>query len=663
MVRKKNMSENVLYIFDNVLRYKEYVKKFGENKKIFICPLTANEDYISSTFHEFEIIQGDKEIIKVPFLHYFNEKAFSEKDNYIKFIYEFGNLFISKNRNLKEYFKCPFESFSVWWFSLIAEKNTLKTDTYHRLVKLLTILDIQQRYSCNEVWLNIADTELTYSIINNFEGKRVKCNNLGGTKKKSEIVFFLNNFVKAFGYFLRTLGRLVFLKLYMFGLNSRKKILRNSKYVLFTYFPFVDKKGIKDKKFINKYYEPLQRAVEQKYKDQFIWLAMIVPVGGSKWRESVALGRKVNVWGNSLFFCEEWLKFLDFFKIIFQYSYLSIKFFLKLSYLSKKFKYLGDINIWAIFRKNWYYSFSGWVLMEGLIYYRIFDRLFHQLENDIVITYLAENHAWEKALNIAGHKRKNFKIIGIQHTHVPLLLLNYFNYKEELKEGDDIQTMPKPDYLACVGNIPAKLFKNMGWDKKRVFILGNIRFQHYRYLLTHRVIWKERKNRIIIALSIVPEEAKEVLLYAYQAFRDKPNYQILIKGHPLLDIFKLVKSLKIKMDKDIFEFVNTPLTRLLPLSKATVVTGSSAALESIASQCPVIIPRLVSTVDINPLSGITDLAVYAGGPKELRKVVDEIMTKRESPLFYEKCKKFIEYYCEFLNSDNEFLSRIERLKG
>ena len=94
MVRKKNISENVLYIFDSVLRDKEYVKKFGENKKIFICPLTTNEDYISSTFHEFEIIQGDKEIIEVPFLHYFNEKAFSEKDNYIKFIYEFGNLSI-----------------------------------------------------------------------------------------------------------------------------------------------------------------------------------------------------------------------------------------------------------------------------------------------------------------------------------------------------------------------------------------------------------------------------------------------------------------------------------------------------------------------------------------------------------------------------------------
>ncbi len=657
------MPENILYIFDNVLGSKEYVKKFGENKKIFICPLTTNEDYISSTVHEIEIMQGKKEIIKVPFLHYFNERAFSEKDNYIKFIYEFGNLFISKNRNLKDYFKCPFESFSVWWFSLIAEKNTLKTNSYHKLVKLLTVLDVRQRYYCNEVWLNINDSQLTCSIINNLKKKGVTCNDLRINKKKSEIVFFLSNFVKAWGYFLRTFARVVFLKLYMSGLNSRKKILRNSKYLLLSYFPLVNKKDVENKKFINKYYEPLQKAMEYKYKNQFVWLAMVVPLGGFKWVESVDLGRKVNKWGNSLFFCEEFLRIVDFFIVLLQYTYLSIKFFLKLSYVSMKFKYLGNINIWMIFRKNWYDSFSGWVLIEGLIYYRIFNRLFHQLKKDIAITYLAENHAWEKALNIAGHKRKNSKIIGIQHTHVPLLLLNYFSYKEELKEGGDIQTMPKPDYLACVGHIPAKFFKDMGWDKKRVFVLGNIRFQHYRYLLKHRVVWKERKNRIIIALSIDPKESKEVLLYAYQAFRDKPNYQILVKSHPLLNVFKLVKSLNIKMNKDIFKFVDTSLTRLLPLSKATVVAGSSAALESIASQCPVIIPHLLSTVDINPLSGITDLAIYAENSQGLRRTVDEIMTKQESPLLYKKCRDFIEYYCEFLKLDNEFLNRIERLKG
>ncbi len=655
------MKHNILYVFDEIADFEPFFDSYSDRFRVFLCPISSNWKKISSVLRKFQSTNR-VEVTLVPFIRHFNEKAFSIRGDYIKFISEFADAPRFKGRNLKEYFRCPFKQFSTWWFSLIAEKNPLKTNSYHKLVKLLTILDLQNKYSCNKIWLDISDRELAEAITGN---TKFRCNNLKNYRRESNLTYFALFFLKTVKPILHTMYKIIFIKKTMLGLNGRKKILKNSRFLLVTYFPLVDKKSMKQEKFINKYYAPLQKALEKKYKDQFAWLALDIKSTDFSWRESIRLASQINKWRYPFFFCKEFLKPIDLLIMTLQYSYVAIKFLMKASYLSRNFKYMGtDINIWSLFKDDWYRSFCGWTLIEGLLYYCIFSRTFQRLREDTIVTYIAENHAWEKALNIASRRKGELKVIGIQHTIVPLLLLNYFNDKAELQEGNYIQTMPRPDHLACVGKIPVRLFLESGWDKSRVFVWGAIRFQHFKHQIDHKISWKGRENKVVAALSIMPEESGEVLLYIYQAFKDQQDYQVIIKGHPSLPVSPLLASLNIELDRNIFQIVDTPLNELLSKVKALIVTESSAALESIACQCPVIIPCLSRVVDMNPLSGISDLPIYVESPEGLKKTVNEIMEKKESPLLYENCKAFIEDYCEFPHLDEDFLEKIERkMKG
>jgi len=646
---------DILYVFDEGANIENFYQYRGGKEKIFLAPLTINEEYISSTFQKISSLNSNEDVL-IPFNHLFNEKAFSIREDYIKFIYDFGEIKVFRKENLKEYFKPLFGNFSVWWFSLIAEKNPLKTKSIHNLVKLLTILDLRKKYNCKKILVDIKDVELTQALIKNV-GKG-SCKDLRKHKKRFYFFHILFLMAKTAKSVIGQYRNILRVKIAMRGLSQRRKTLQKSKYLLVTYFPLIDKNALCDKKFINQYYKPLQNALEEKYKGQFTWLAMVAESEEFDYKKSLLLGRKINKWGNSLFFYQEYLNFFDIILVILESLYISSKFFIKVFFIRNQFKFQNK-KIWEIFKDDWYLSFSGHTLLEGLFYYRAFKKVFSQLQKGATIIYLAENHAWEKALNTAAHKRKGLKTIGIQHTITPLLLLNYFNDKKELGNGNYIQKMPKPDFLGCVGNIPYQLFKKSGWDEKELFILGAMRHQYLKDYLNNEILWKEKENKVVVALSIMPEESREILLYIYYAFKDSPGYKVMIKGHPFLDTQKLICSLKFKFNARIFEFTKTPLSQLLPKAKCLIVTESSATLEGIALGCVVIVPKLSGVIDINPLSGISNLPIYVESPEELQKVTEEIMKRSERFYSYDRCRALIEKYFEFPYTDKEFLRRLE----
>jgi surface carbohydrate biosynthesis protein (TIGR04326 family) len=278
-----------------------------------------------------------------------------------------------------------------------------------------------------------------------------------------------------------------------------------------------------------------------------------------------------------------------------------------------------------------------------------------------MILYFSEMHAWEKALNIAADENGINKVIGYQHANIPLLLTMYFNSKNELKLGGNIQNVPKPNYLACVGQVAARLFKDSGWADDKVFVWGAIRFQRLVQCLKSTISWDIRKNNVVVALSINPNESKEVLRYVHKAFSNQKDYMVFIKSHPASPVQPVLESENLVFDNTIFDFVDTPLPELFSTAKSTIVTESSASLESIANMCPIVVPHLATVVDMNPFSGISDIPFYVNSPHELKCVVDEIMSAKESPLNYDECRKFIESYFEFLDTDDEYLERLENL--
>lgn len=655
-------SNTALYVFDETCNVERLIRyRMKKNiSLIFLCPITTDQDTISLTVKHLSSLENCK-IVVIPYLEYFNKLAFLERDNFICFISEFGEKVRYGSVSFKEYFKYPHSSFSIWWLSLISEKNPLKSDSYHNLIKLLTILKLKKKYKCKCIILDIESAELSSTIMHDSRNSQYDCNDFKKHRMFPQIFCFLKNFLKAIKHYFYSIYKVFIAAFYVKNLDFRKEILKNAKYLAITYFPLVDKESLKKGKFINKYYGLLQQALENKYKKKLIWLAMAPGIDGFSFKESIKLGRQINIWNYPIYFLEEWIALKDLLIVLVNYIYFTMKCIINIPYLSKKFEYSeGRINIWRIFEEDWFSSFAGSTLMSGIIYFRAFKNISNKLTRETVVTYLAENQAWEKALNFAFHENKTQRVIGILHTTVPLLLLPFFDFRDDLQRDSEIElTMPKPDYLACNGRIPLELLQAPAWDERKTFLWFAIRYQHLKKYLQKKIPWKNRQNKILVALSGSVKELKELLCYIHQAFCVQTDYQIIIKGHYTLPVHSLIRRLNLDFDKDTFIFSDEELDRLLPSVKAMVATGSSATLESIAFGCPVIIPKLSSVIDINPLSGISDLPVYVGSPKELQTTVNDIIRRKESPILYDKCKDFIENYFEFSDSENELIEKLE----
>jgi len=654
------VARNILYIFDQQVDPKriQRLAQSQKNSKVWLCPLTTQPECVAAVMKALQSRLGNG-VETVPYLKRFDAKSFAVKDEFIKFIHEFTDTRRFEGKNLKEYLQHPSEDFSLWWLSLVAEKNPLKSNAYAYLISLLMILDIRNEHQCPEVWVDIGNPELAAALRNNAR-KDFVCRNLRLTFLLPEWIYILLHIVKGLWRQWMVVVMIFSLRGQMKDFSSRVRKLDSSRYLLVTHFPFIDEDRLEQGEFINKFYGPLQRGLEQKYKDQISWLAMTIQTSRTNLRKDTALAQKVNKAGSNLIYIEEVLKFRNLFEIGAVFFATVLKFISWYAFIKRNFNFGDDaVAIWPIFRKEWCSSFCGTRLTEGLKYYHCFTNIFSRIKENTTVIHYAEMNAWERALKSAARKNDHVQIIGLQHAIVSLLHLFYFNDPRDLKEGSGVQKMPRPHYLACVGKIPLKLLRDVGWEESRTFILGPLRFEHLKNHLERKISWRDKKDNVVVALPMSVPEAKELLRFVYWAFEKERGYCVTIKAHPFCPVEPILKTFPFQFEQSVFQFTNSPLEQLLLDSKVLVVTESSSSLEGLSCQCRIIIPRLAGTLNLNPLAGISDFPVYVYDPQELRRVTGVLM-QEELPGYYERCKHFIENYCEFTHSDADYLERLEK---
>lgn len=640
MGEKEYLMGKLLYIFDDNVDDNNISKLAGRgvSDRIFLCPICMDRDLAK------KLIERIKPAQSFEFQARFAKKAFELKDPFIDFIHCLGD-------KLKVYFKVPFKHFSVWWISLVAEKNTLKTDFYHNIVKLAVISDIISECSADEIWIDLKDSRLSAAVVSNFTDKIIS--NFNG-KTENEFLTVLKIGIAGLRILLGTMIKSAYLKIVM----RRKR--PDGKYLFVTYFPLIDKECFKRGEFINKYYEPLQKALKKK-GEKYSWLAINSKIDGFSWKEGVKIGSSVASFGENITFHEQWLGPMDFIYAFFSFFVIGVKYLLKRRSIAAGLLFFHPkINLWQIYNREWDSSFFGPELTEGLLFYLAFRNVFRQTSHNMTVIYYMENYVWEKALNIAASEAGKLITIGVQHSTIPLLSLNYFESAKDLIGRDNIKNMPRSAYLACVGKITLGMFKNQGWKDTELLVLGGLRYKYLHNLMGNKIEWSKRRDRVVVALTIDPSESKEILYYVYNAFKDyKGEYEILVKNHYVgRPISELLSELTISHE-GIFNIVTMPLSELLPSAKILITGGSTAAVEGLASQCAVIIPRLVSVVDLCPLSHITNMIEYAENPGELKIKVEKTIIKNESPYSFEECRKFVSDYFDILSSDEEYLSRLE----
>ena len=628
------------------------------HEKWILFPLFNDEEivrkiklYLESQGCLTEKIQLQKEI---------NETALSLRNEYIHFIYIIGEKRLNSNKSIKSWFKYPFCNFSLWWPSLVAEKNTMKSAAFHDLTKAYSILRQIKQRKVESVLLYMRNRAILNSLTEWGKNNNINFMNIGSGFNISKGVLFY--YLRAIRSFIIYINRIVMIKLKMHkSHNLRMQDLKNIEYFIITYFPLVDSIALKEKQFVNKLFQPLQNALK-KQRIKYAWGANIVHYDEYKLKDSIKLGKNINKWNETLFFWEEALKFRDLVLVVLIFHWISLKYLFFRKKIKKFFIFEKDeikINAWRIFKNECDDSFGGSVLIFNLLHYKIFKRIFKHLSKETVILFPAEMQGWEKAMCAAAIETGRIKTVAIQHTMVPIFELNYFFDKNEIESKYEKGGMPKPYRWACVGNIPKRLLMESGWQSNNVFIIGGIRFNHYAELFKKNIRWATKKNKIIVALAIHPEEAKEVISICLEAFSKEEGISVVFKGHPYTPVLPLLDSLKIGPLKPQFSISDAPLSNLLLDAKIMIVTGSSATLEGLACHCQVIIPRLANALDLNPLTSFTDLPIYVNSPNELRRIAKDIIQQENPPYPSEKAFDFLKQYITFRSRDEEFLECIE----
>lgn len=646
------------------VKWENVIKKY-KPQKLFLCPVEYGCAKIISKIIEVSRIEGIA-VQEIDFVSEFNKNAFEYKNDFISFVGSLSSKPINSNRDLGTYFKCPFNDFSLWWFSLISERSPSKTEFYPIFIKVLTILDLRTKLGADRIWSG--DDSIAKML------DKSKADLVVFLKGKNSLNIFFNDLkaviigiLKVAKFYLVLIKRTI--DIAFFHLKSKdRSSFSESQLFLVTAFPHLDSEALEKGEFVNKAYGALSESLKLSKEIDFSWVGMFVKVEPHTWGDALKFLAKLKKLNIRFRLLEEDLSFWLIFRLAVYHLIVVLKFLRSWPVYPSLFNYRRSssisLNLWPIFKNEFASSLTGKVFLDSLCYYFLFKKLTKSFTKNSQIIHFCEMQAWEKALHIAAKENSVFECIGLQHTITPLMLLSYFNHSSEKKGSNFISKKPLPDRLGCVGQVTRNIFRDNGWADKDLFISGAFRFHDFNRHKRDKIKAGKRENQIVVAFSISPYVNKELLCLLHDAFNHKEcSFKVLLKPHPCQSLERTIKGIGLKFNPQIFVITHYPLSEIVPKSKVMLVKDSSSIFEALINDLPVIVPQLYSVVDLCPLSGIIDLPIYTKDAASLFKMVDSIINGKYQHLDSEKGELFLERYLKiFQNKDQYCESILSNLK-
>ena len=623
---------NIIIVFDSLFDVGKVTGVvFKDGDRVLLFPLTSSDEKIQQVANAISGKNRKCVIEKLLSAKLVNEAADSLREKYINFI---GNMSIFKLKNgnsLKEYFSIDQDT-SLWWLSLIAEKNTFKTDSFQLLVQLDAICQIVERENVKKIYFGCRSEKLKKAIGCYAKGNLI-CFDVLPVKDAAKIKGSIREFqqflyikhvrifiLDAFYFFIRIwrikqkLGKLP------------RKSLNNNGIMIITYYPNIDVYSANKGLFKNRYYRGLQETIKEQGRD-ILWVCIYVENNSISFEKSLEYAEQFIKNGENIYFLEEFISYLSILKAMLILLLVGIKFKLIEKEIAPMHAFEA-YNFYDIFRDDWHSSFVGNVGFSGLMFYSGFKRLL-RIKKIKKILYYCEMHAWEKALISAKSSMKNkIQLFAYQHATVPWMLLNYFNSPIEVSDISRF-SIPKPDMIICNGKLTYQYMSDCCWPEDKLTIAEAIRFDHLKDCDQKSKV-KDR-NVVLVVLSINSEWSRALLKMTLEALKDMRDIDVWVKPHPFLEMQPISNMLEnVKMQSRIQVKMDS-IEQLLSEAKIIVIDESSVALEALAFGCAVIIANMPETVNMSPLRNIkAEMIKTVNSVSELEDTVIEIMNGKRS---------------------------------
>jgi surface carbohydrate biosynthesis protein (TIGR04326 family) len=335
--------------------------------------------------------------------------------------------------------------------------------------------------------------------------------------------------------------------------------------------------------------------------------------------------------------------FKDYFSIVRE----SVKF-------KNKIKLKNIVDFFEINRKYYFFynlnkelfisSFSGYTLLQNLLWIKIFDNLLSKTNKYSFGIFLFENQPWEKALITSWKKYKHGKLIGYSHTTINYWHLNYFNSRE-YNLSNDFKKF-SPDYIAVSSKISENFLKNQFIKSNKIIKVEALR---YHWINDDYSNFKN-KDQIILFLGDYKNSVNNELIDILGKIKNdlkNQGFKILFKPHPATSISNFDKSI---------EIVNDDLQYLV--KKITIVVSSnttSAIIEVLSHGLHCFLFKDRNNLDLSPVKGtiLEKKVSFFYTKKDLLTKINNINIKNNiQPINYYYLDKGLKRWKKILKIEN-----------
>ncbi|MBP7529545.1 MAG: hypothetical protein KA801_16615, partial [Syntrophorhabdaceae bacterium] len=261
-----------------------------------------------------------------------NETAEELRGKYIGFVSALSRRRLQNGKTLKDHFSID-ETTSAWWFSLVAEKNTFKSDSFQRLAQMEAICRVVEREKIEEIYFGCKSRKLKRTL-NLYAGSQSvgfhtlptkRMGNITGNIREFQRLTYLKHVIHVFLVAVSLTLRTWKVKQQLGALTRRPSGRENEDMAIITYYPNMDASSADNGVFVNKYYTGLQEELH-KNSVNVLWLCMYVENNSMSLDRSLDYAKRFIENGERLFYLEEFITYPSILRSLLSMLLMGLKF-------------------------------------------------------------------------------------------------------------------------------------------------------------------------------------------------------------------------------------------------------------------------------------------------------------------------------------------------